>query len=72
MHFGVYIFGMTDALNLCRYNLVFRTKRHLPDFHALCMIKKKKKAPKQKQTKNCKIVVYRTVCKLLSKLDEIH
>lgn len=35
-------FWMTDALNLYSYNLVFRTKQHLPYFHALCMIKGKK------------------------------
>lgn len=34
--------------------------------------KKAKKNQKQKQTKHCKIVVYRTICKLLSKLDETH
>lgn len=66
-------FWMTDALNLYSYNLVFRTKQHLPYFHALCRKKsKKKKFQKQKQTKNCKIVVYRPICKLLSKLDETH
>lgn len=65
-------FWMTDALNLYSYNLVFRTKQHLPYFHALCMIKSQKNKNENKQKKNCKIVVYRTICKLLSKRDETH
>lgn len=41
-------FWMTDALNLYSYNLVFRTKQHLPNFHALCRKKSKKKNFKNK------------------------